>query len=128
MIYHFAVKSIEIQEADGAFSEWANASEPQSDDDVERWQKAYFQTIVDAVKAYYPGAKVSMEETRDTPRNVIEYKLVKEETPDTIDIDGNDGNDGWGRNIAEMEADEQVNQTLMDIFDTVSSNGTFWAA
>ncbi len=126
MIYHFAVKSIEIQEADGAFAEWCNASEEQSEADIERWQAAYFQEIVEAVQEYYPGAKVSIEETRDTPRNVIEYELVKEETPDTIDIDGHDDNHGWGATYAEYDADEQVNRVLMDILDTVSSNGAFW--
>lgn len=126
MTYHFAVKSIEIQEADGAFAEWCNASEEQDESDIERWQAAYFQAIVDAVKGYYPGAAVSIEETRDTPRNSIEYAMLNEETPDTIDIDGHDGNHGWGATYAEHDADEQVNRVLMDIFDSVSSAGIFW--
>jgi hypothetical protein len=122
MIYHFAVKSIEIREAEGAFAEWCNASEEQDEADIERWQEAYFQAIVDAVKEYYPGAKVSIEETRETPKNFIEYKLLKEETPDTIDIDS------WSRTGAELEADDQVNRVTMDVFDTVGNAGTFWAA
>lgn len=128
MIYHFAVKSIEIQDATGTFAEWANASEKQAESDIERWQEAYFQAIVDAVKKYYPGATVTMEETNDTPRTTVEFKRVKAEIPDTIDIDGNDDGDGWGVTFAESQADEQVKATLIDILDTVSNHGTFWNA
>ena len=130
MLYHFEVTEVEIIEDQDAFAEWANASDEQEQDDIDRWEAAYYTEIKSALKEQFPLAAVEVESSADSRRQGqhVELKRVKAETPDTIDIDGNDGNDGWASDYAAMQAEENVKSSIVWVIESVSEKGTFWSA
>lgn len=118
----YKITKIKITEGKGAFAEWANSAEGQTEEDIERWQSAYYAEIVLGMGEIFPGTKISIEEGSaqnvNRPIDVI-IAFAKTETEDTIEAD-----DEWD---AQFKADELVRQYFDDVSSQVSTKGTFWA-
>lgn len=118
----YKVTRIELIDPRGAFQEWAEgAGDEHPKADIDRWQSEYYKQIVDRLGEYYPYATITMEEGHDQG-GMKHYSTVKLcNDGETADIEAEDDM------MADIEAEEQVQDIFTHAAEQVANAGTFWA-
>lgn len=112
------VTNIEIEFSKGSFSDWANAMEDQSENDVVRWEAAYNKQISDELQKIYPNAEITVGEGYDQLMNTKYHVTTKE-----VESDGDyDTDDDIGHYLVVDDVKLQIDA----IIETVANDGSFW--
>lgn len=116
----FQVTSINVEFSKGSFSEWANASDEQSPDDVSRWQAAYNKQILDEIEKVFPHASIEVGEGYDQlmyTKKTVEVEEVDDDQPADYEGDEEEDQDKFG---------EETSEAIDHILNQVANDGSFW--
>lgn len=116
----FQVKSINVEFSKGSFSEWANASDEQTPDDVSRWEAAYNKQILAEIEKVFPYASIEVGEGYDQlmyTKKTVEVEEVGDDQP--ADYQGDEEED-------QDRFEEEAAEVIDHILNRVANDGGFW--
>lgn len=123
----YNVTEITVEFSKGSFEEWANGTEPQAPENVERWKSAYNEEIKTAIKEVYPHAEIEVSESYDQTTSTKIYTVTAPTTEAEADYEIADDNE-WAIEHAHFDLDDKIKGEVDAIIARVSDAGTFWDA
>ena len=116
------ITSLDVEESAGSFEEWANNSEEQKPDDIDRWREAYNIQMVKELKKRFPSASIQFGEGTDQRmKSKIRFEW-KESTNGKADynspLDRTPYTEEW--------LEGGIREDVETIMEKVGNDGSFW--